>query len=189
MRKLSPRAIAKPPSRIHRPRPHGAPPVLRDRRTLPCEFVAALAAATSDRGIRLLTLSNQCFERAIATPVASVQPQLKLFESAYLALASGESTLPDGHGPLPTELLIARAAMNLDTRLEDVVLCQQLAGVYAYARWDEFSVETLRAWCKRIRGAVASAGSASNGESWGATLRMSGLTTIRMAGGEELKAA
>jgi hypothetical protein len=159
VRKFSPPTIVYPASRIHRPRSHNASSVYRNRRTLPREFVAALAAATSDRGIRLLTLSNQCFERAIANPVASVQPQLKLFESAYLALASAESELQGHHGPLPTELLIARAAVNLDMRLEDVVLCQQLAGVYAYARWDEFSVQTLGAWCRRIRRAVASSGS------------------------------
>jgi len=159
VRKFSPPSVAYTSSRIHRPRSHNASPVYRNRRTLPSEFVAALAATNSDRGIRLLTLSNQCFERTIANPVASVQPQLKLFESAYLALASAEAEPQGQHGTLPTELLIARAAVNLDMRLEDVVLCQQLAGVYAYTRWDEFSAQTLSAWCKRIRKAVASAGS------------------------------
>jgi len=165
VRKFSPPSVVHPGSRIHRPGSRSASPVYRNPRTLPSEFVAALAVTTSDRSIRLLTLSNQCFERAIANPVASVRPQLKLFEAAYLALASAESEPQGSHGPLPTELLIARAAMNLDMRLEDVVLCQQLAGVYAYARWDEFSVDTLKAWCKRIRRAVASAGSAPYGES------------------------
>jgi hypothetical protein len=159
VRKFSQPSFVHLRSRIHRPRSRPPSHVLRDTRTLPTEFVTALAAATSDRAGRLLTLSNQCFERAIGNPVASVQPQLKLFEAAYLAFASAESEPQGSHGSLPTELLIARAAVNLDMRLEDVVLSQQLAGVYAYARWDEFSVDTLRAWCKRIRRAVASAGS------------------------------
>jgi len=164
VRKFSPRAIAHPGSRSHRPRSSSASPARGARRTLPIEFVNALAAATSDRGTHLLKLSNQCFERAIAGSAGGVEPQVQLFEAAYLALASAESEPQGFHGPLPTELLIARAAANLEMHLEDVVLSQQLASVYAFSGWDEFSTRTLGDWCMRVRGAVANAESESCGD-------------------------
>jgi hypothetical protein len=41
--------------------------------------------------------------------------------------------------------------------LEDVVLSQQLASIYAFSGWHEFSMATLGAWCQRVRLAVSNA--------------------------------
>lgn len=160
MRYVFSRSVPRVSARQRQTRPTAAPPSTSSRRTLSDELVVALASTGSDRGIRLLELSNQRFasaQGAASTHSGRAEPQVLLFESAYLALASAESEPPGSHGPLPTELLIAKAAALLEMFLEDVVLTQQLASIYAFAGWEEFSLITLGAWCQRVRLAVSNA--------------------------------
>lgn len=154
------RSVPRIRARQQQARSPDTPPSTSSRRTLSGELVLALASTSSDRAIRLLELSNRRFARAqeaAAPRSGDAEPQILLFESAYLALASAETEPPGRHGPLPTELLIARSTVHLDMFLEDVVLTQQLASIYAFSGWHEFSLVTLGAWCQRVRLAVSNA--------------------------------
>jgi hypothetical protein len=160
MRYVFSRSVPRVRARQPQARSSEAPPSTSNRRALSDELVLALASSSSDRAIRLLELSNQRFaiaQGAATSRSVGSERQILLFESAYLALASAESEPPGSHGPLPTELLIARSTVHLDMFLEDVVLTQQLASIYAFAGWHEFSMATLGAWCQRVRLAVSNA--------------------------------
>ncbi len=160
MRYVFSRSVPRVRGRQPQARSTHAPPSTSSHRTLSDELVVALASTSSDRAVRLLELSNQRFVGAqgvASSRSGGAESQILLFESAYLALASAESKPPGSHGPLPTELLIARSTVYLDMFLEDVVLTQQLASIYAFTGWHEFSLVTLGAWCQRVRLAVSNA--------------------------------